>query len=199
MYRLLERVVSLHASIQEFLDQLQRGHFIQCTLDTLFLVSTCCRPCLACSAGFRVPQALKPLVVDRQPLSVQHAQGKQLFCEALALFGAVLLALDRRLQGPVRERLVVAYHRLKGGSQAVGPSANAVIALCASTGLLPARRFSPPGGFPALTPHAETKTPSLNGRVGEMSAERAWCDDPLAVGRVRHAVPKGWRGWCRIP
>lgn len=61
------------------------------------------------------------------------------------MFGGVLLALDRRLQGSVRERLVVAYYRLKGGSQAVGPSANAVIALCANTGLLPERRFSPAG------------------------------------------------------
>jgi len=34
---------------------------------------------------------------------------------------------------------------MKGGSQAVGPSANAVIALCAATGLDATRRRSPAG------------------------------------------------------
>ena len=75
----------------------------------------------------------------------QAAGGKQLLCEAVGLLGSLLLALDRRLQSPVRERLIVAYYRLRGGSQAVGRSANAVIALCASTGLDAARKRSPPG------------------------------------------------------
>lgn len=61
------------------------------------------------------------------------------------MLGALLLALDRKIQSPVRERLVVAYYRLKGGTQAVGPSASAVIALCASTGLDASRRRSPAG------------------------------------------------------
>lgn len=76
---------------------------------------------------------------------VQHAGGKQLLCEAVGLLGSLMLALDRRLQSPVRERLVVAHYRLQGGSQAVGPSANAVIALCAATGLDSARRRCPLG------------------------------------------------------
>ena len=80
-----------------------------------------------------------------QNLVNQTAGGKQLLCEAVGLLGSLLLVMDRRLQSPVRERLVVAYYRLRGGSQAVGPSANAVIALCASTGLDAARKRSPPG------------------------------------------------------
>lgn len=39
----------------------------------------------------------------------------------------------------------MAFYRMKGGSQAVGPSANAVIALCAATGLDATRRRSPAG------------------------------------------------------
>lgn len=35
--------------------------------------------------------------------------------------GALLLALDRRTDGAVRERSVVAYYRLKGGAQARAP------------------------------------------------------------------------------
>ena len=38
--------------------------------------------------------------------------------EAVHLLGALLLLLDRRLGSPTRERVVVAYFRLKGGAQA---------------------------------------------------------------------------------
>lgn len=51
----------------------------------------------------------------------QNAEGRQLLLEAVALVGALLLALDRRTDGAVRERSVVAYYRLKGGAQARAP------------------------------------------------------------------------------
>lgn len=38
--------------------------------------------------------------------------------EALFLFGTMLLVLERRVPGPVRERIVVAYLRLRGESMA---------------------------------------------------------------------------------
>ena len=37
--------------------------------------------------------------------------------EAIALMGALLLALDRQIHGSIRERIVVAYYRLRGGAQ----------------------------------------------------------------------------------
>ena len=37
--------------------------------------------------------------------------------EAIALIGALLLALDRHIHGTIRERVVVAYYRLRGGAQ----------------------------------------------------------------------------------
>ena len=47
--------------------------------------------------------------------SLQNPEGKQLMLEAVALIGALLLALDRQIPGAARERAVVAYYRLKGG------------------------------------------------------------------------------------
>jgi WASH complex subunit strumpellin len=47
----------------------------------------------------------------------QNSEGRQLLLEAVGLIGALLLALDRRIDGSVRERAVVAYYRLKGGAQ----------------------------------------------------------------------------------
>ncbi len=49
--------------------------------------------------------------------AMQNAEGKQLMLEAIALLGALLLALDRQIPGAVRERIVVAYYRLRGGAQ----------------------------------------------------------------------------------
>ena len=68
---------------------------------------------------------------------MQGSEGKQLYCEAIAILGALLLTIDRKLPGPLRERLIVAFFRMKGGLQAAGVSANAVIALFADTGFNP--------------------------------------------------------------
>ncbi|KAK9917364.1 hypothetical protein WJX75_003552 [Coccomyxa subellipsoidea] len=76
-----------------------------------------------------------------------NAEGRQLLLEAVALVGALLLALDRRTDGAVRERSVVAYYRLKGGAQAVGPSVNQVITLVSSTGFQASAK-RPPAGYP---------------------------------------------------
>ena len=42
VFGLCEQLVMLHASITEFLQHLQAGGFIQCTLDTLLLVRRVC-------------------------------------------------------------------------------------------------------------------------------------------------------------
>lgn len=67
--------------------------------------------------------------------------------EAVYLLGALLLALDRRIDGGARERSVVALYRLRGGAQAVGPSITRVISLCCSTGYSPTSH-KPPAGSP---------------------------------------------------
>ena len=61
--------------------------------------------------------------------------GKQLMCEALYLLGAMLLLLDARVPGPVRERLIVAHYRHRGESPAV-PVAE-LAKLCRDTGFRP--------------------------------------------------------------
>lgn len=40
-------------------------------------------------------------------------EGKQLLAEALYLYGSMLLLLDRKIDGVIRERMLVAYHRYK--------------------------------------------------------------------------------------
>ena len=66
------------------------------------------------------------------PCRLQNPEGKQLMLEAIALIGALLLALDRQIPGAARERAVVAYYRLKGGAQVSSafPPAGAAQQLC---------------------------------------------------------------------
>lgn len=42
---------------------------------------------------------------------VANDDGKQLMAEAVYLYGVMLLLLDQRIEGPVRERLIISYHR----------------------------------------------------------------------------------------
>ena len=44
--------------------------------------------------------------------------GKQLISEAFYLFGVMLLLMDRIIEGPIRERIIVFYYRCKGGERA---------------------------------------------------------------------------------
>jgi Hereditary spastic paraplegia protein strumpellin len=77
--------------------------------------------------------------------AIQGPEGKQLVVEAIYLLGALLLMLDRRIDGGTRERSVVAYFRVRGGAQAVGPSISRVISLCCSSGYSPAAKRLPAG------------------------------------------------------
>ena len=43
-------------------------------------------------------------------------EGKQLMCEVLYLYGVMLTLMDARIEGPIRERILVAYYRHEGAS-----------------------------------------------------------------------------------
>jgi len=44
----------------------------------------------------------------------QHPEGRKLLCEALYLYGVMLLLLELIMPGPVRERIIVFYYRHHG-------------------------------------------------------------------------------------
>ena len=39
--------------------------------------------------------------------------GKQLMCEALYLYGVMLMVIDQKIEGMVRERMLVSYYRYR--------------------------------------------------------------------------------------
>jgi WASH complex subunit strumpellin len=66
--------------------------------------------------------------------------GKQLLSESIYLYGVMLTLLDARIEGPVRERILISYYRYKGSSEIHSKVCN----LCRSTGYLPATARRPP-------------------------------------------------------
>ena len=53
--------------------------------------------------GIYIQQSLETVSMD--------AIGKQLLCESIYLYGVMLLVIDKKYEGVVRERILVAYHR----------------------------------------------------------------------------------------
>ncbi len=71
-------------------------------------------------------------------------------CEALYLFGVMLLLLDELIEGPVRERIILCYYRNKGGENI--SRINEVRQLCRDTKFrVPSRRtpeYVKPDNYP---------------------------------------------------
>ena len=66
---------------------------------------------------------------------LQDVEGKQMLCEAFFLYGTMLLLLEARLPGPLRERIVISCYRNQGESAL--DSVDEVCRLVRATGYLP--------------------------------------------------------------
>lgn len=64
-----------------------------------------------------------------------NQDGKQLLAEALHLYGVMLLLLDMKIPGIVRERMLISYYRYKGAGEI--PNIDEICKLCRNTGYLP--------------------------------------------------------------
>ena len=91
-------------------------------------------------AGVYVAHSLEALLRDSEP--------RQLLVEALSQCALLPLLLDARLEGGVRERLVVAHLRASGSADAEVPDIEAVVRLTRSTGYDHAQPAARPRGYP---------------------------------------------------
>lgn len=73
-----------------------------------------------------------------RPLKLSFQGGKQLMAEAVYLYGVILLLLDSRIDGEVRERMLVSHLRYRGHMEY--PLIDEVMNLCRATGWTPAKR-----------------------------------------------------------
>ena len=88
------------------------------------------------TSGFFIQHTIDGILLD--------TDGKQLMAEALHLFGSILLILDRKIPGPAREKLIVAYYR--GHEESNMDSFDSVVRLCRSTGYILYKQRPP--GYP---------------------------------------------------
>lgn len=66
-----------------------------------------------------------------------NTDGKQLVSEAIYLYGVMLITLDLRIPGPVRERILISWLRYKGQTET--PLIDEVCKLCRHSGFLPGK------------------------------------------------------------
>lgn len=73
-----------------------------------------------------------------------NPQGKQLLAEALYMYGVMLLLMDIKIPGIVRERMLMSYYRYKGSGEI--PNIDEICKLCRQTGFVAGQK--PPPDYP---------------------------------------------------
>ncbi|XP_071251753.1 WASH complex subunit 5 isoform X2 [Salvelinus alpinus] len=63
-----------------------------------------------------------------------NEDGKQLLCEALYLYGVMLLVIDQKMEGEVRERMLVSYYRYSAARSSADSNLDDICKLLRSTG-----------------------------------------------------------------
>ncbi|XP_036338292.1 WASH complex subunit homolog 5 isoform X1 [Rhagoletis pomonella] len=101
-YLAFESTHQYAVDLNQFVDELNRGYYIQQTLESV----------------------------------LQDGEGKQLLCEALYLFGTMLLLLDYHIPGTVRERLLISYYRYSAAKAQGDSNIDDVCMLLRSTGFV---------------------------------------------------------------
>jgi WASH complex subunit strumpellin len=77
---------------------------------------------------------------------LDEVDGKQLLCEALYLYGTMLLLLEDKIPGPVREKILIAIYRYNIDGRLV--NIDEVCKLCRATGYVPGPQGKKPKNHP---------------------------------------------------
>ncbi|NXH85811.1 WASC5 protein, partial [Edolisoma coerulescens] len=76
--------------------------------------------------GIYIQQTLETVLLNED--------GKQLLCEALYLYGVMLLVIDQKIEGEVRERMLVSYYRYSAARSSADSNLDDICKLLRSTG-----------------------------------------------------------------
>lgn len=76
--------------------------------------------------GVYIQQTLETVLLNED--------GKQLLCEALYLYGVMLLVVDQKMEGEVRERMLVSYYRYSAARSSADSNLDDICKLLRSTG-----------------------------------------------------------------
>ncbi|KAK3090075.1 hypothetical protein FSP39_008970 [Pinctada imbricata] len=116
--------------------------------------------------GIYIQQTLESVLLNED--------GKQLLCESLYLYGVMLLIIDTRIEGTIRERILVSYYRYSAQKAAAGDSnIDDVCKLLRSTGF----SNSPMAKRPPNYPESYLNRIPINGEFINMVIGRLRSDD----------------------
>ncbi|XP_060679176.1 WASH complex subunit 5 [Hemiscyllium ocellatum] len=90
--------------------------------------------------GVYIQQTLETVLLNED--------GKQLLCEALYLYGVMLLVIDLKIEGEVRERMLVSYYRYSAARSSSDSNLDDICKLLRSTGYSPVAGAKRPPSYP---------------------------------------------------
>uniref|UniRef100_A0A8C6KXU5 WASH complex subunit 5 n=1 Tax=Nothobranchius furzeri TaxID=105023 RepID=A0A8C6KXU5_NOTFU len=90
--------------------------------------------------GVYIQQTLETVLLNED--------GKQLLCEALYLYGVMLLVIDQKIEGEVRERMLVSYYRYSAARSSVDSNLDDICKLLRSTGFSSQPGAKRPASYP---------------------------------------------------
>ncbi|NXX65429.1 WASC5 protein, partial [Spizella passerina] len=111
--------------------------------------------------GIYIQQTLETVLLNED--------GKQLLCEALYLYGVMLLVIDQKIEGEVRERMLVSYYRYSAARSSADSNLDDVCKLLRSTGYSSQPGAKRPANYPesyfSRVPISETFISMVIGRL----------------------------------
>uniref|UniRef100_A0A3B3DM24 WASH complex subunit 5 n=1 Tax=Oryzias melastigma TaxID=30732 RepID=A0A3B3DM24_ORYME len=90
--------------------------------------------------GVYIQQTLETVLLNED--------GKQLLCEALYLYGVMLLVIDQKIEGEVRERMLVSYYRYSAARSSADSNLDDICKLLRSTGFSSQPGAKRPANYP---------------------------------------------------
>ncbi|XP_020792963.1 WASH complex subunit 5 [Boleophthalmus pectinirostris] len=90
--------------------------------------------------GVYIQQTLETVLLNED--------GKQLLCEALYLYGVMLLVIDQKIEGEVRERMLVSYYRYSATRSSADSNLDDICKLLRSTGYSSQTGAKRPANYP---------------------------------------------------
>ncbi|KAJ1194016.1 hypothetical protein NDU88_003311 [Pleurodeles waltl] len=111
--------------------------------------------------GVYIQQTLETVLLNED--------GKQLLCEALYLYGVMLLVIDQKIEGEIRERMLVSYYRYSAARSSVDSNMDDICKLLRSTGFssqpVAKRPLNYPESYFSRVPISETFISMVIGRL----------------------------------
>jgi len=118
--------------------------------------------------GYFIQYTVESVLLDQE--------GRALLCEAVWLYGVILIVLERLLPGPIRERFIIAHFRLSNEGGGDISTIESMCKLCKGTGIHPPQSTN----SASFGQHVSHKYP--------MEEERLFARYPLPVDLVRNVV-----------